>query len=43
MTKLPELPFLPYAKQTIEADDIIAVTSVLKCAFLTTVPVIPAF
>lgn len=43
MTELPELPFLPYAKQTIEADDIAAVTSVLKCAFLTTGPVIPVF
>ncbi|MEQ8434710.1 MAG: UDP-4-amino-4,6-dideoxy-N-acetyl-beta-L-altrosamine transaminase [Oceanicaulis sp.] len=35
--------FLPYGRQSIDADDIAAVTRVLKSAYLTTGPEIPAF
>lgn len=36
-------PFLPYGRQSIDADDIAAVTRVLKSDYLTTGPEIPAF
>lgn len=36
-------PFLPYGRQTIEADDIAAVTQALQSDFLTTGPLVEAF
>jgi UDP-4-amino-4,6-dideoxy-N-acetyl-beta-L-altrosamine transaminase len=36
-------PFLPYGRQSIDADDIAAVTRVLQSDYLTTGPEIPAF
>jgi UDP-4-amino-4,6-dideoxy-N-acetyl-beta-L-altrosamine transaminase len=36
-------PFLPYGRQSIDADDIAAVTRVLRSDYLTTGPEIPAF
>jgi dTDP-4-amino-4,6-dideoxygalactose transaminase len=36
-------PFLPYGRQSIDADDIAAVTRVLHSDYLTTGPEIPAF
>lgn len=38
---MPEAPFLPYGRQTIEADDIAAVVAVLASDFLTTGPAVP--
>ncbi|MEM7122366.1 MAG: UDP-4-amino-4,6-dideoxy-N-acetyl-beta-L-altrosamine transaminase [Pseudomonadota bacterium] len=38
-----EPPFLPYGRHTIEADDIAAVSAVLKSDFLTTGPAVDAF
>lgn len=40
-TSLPA--FLPYGRQTIEADDIEAVVSALSCSYLTTGPAVDAF
>ena len=38
MTNLSDLPFLPYGRQSIDDDDIEAVTRVLRSDFLTTGP-----
>ena len=38
-----DTPFLPYGRQLIDDDDVIAVTAVLKGEFLTTGPAVPAF
>lgn len=43
MTETQSHPFLPYGRQTIDADDIAAVVEVLESAALTTGPKIPAF
>jgi UDP-4-amino-4,6-dideoxy-N-acetyl-beta-L-altrosamine transaminase len=42
---MPEgaLPFLPYGRQTIEDDDVAAVTAALRADFLTTGPTVEAF
>ncbi|KRA56296.1 UDP-4-amino-4,6-dideoxy-N-acetyl-beta-L-altrosamine transaminase [Caulobacter sp. Root655] len=37
------LPFLPYGRQTIEDDDVAAVTAALRADFLTTGPTVEAF
>lgn len=39
----PKVPFLPYGRQSIDDDDIAAVTTVLKSDYLTTGPTCPAF
>lgn len=39
----PEPDFLPYGRQVIEADDILAVAEALQSAFLTTGPAVEAF
>jgi UDP-4-amino-4,6-dideoxy-N-acetyl-beta-L-altrosamine transaminase len=40
---MAEPAFLPYGRQTIEDDDIAAVTAALKADYLTTGPLVPAF
>ena len=43
MTNLSDLPFLPYGRQSIDDDDIEAVTRVLRSDFLTTGPAVDEF
>ena len=43
MTDPAPLPWLPYGRQTIEDDDIAAVTAALRADFLTTGPLVEAF
>ncbi|WP_309606712.1 UDP-4-amino-4,6-dideoxy-N-acetyl-beta-L-altrosamine transaminase [Phenylobacterium sp.] len=43
MTDRAPLPLLPYGRQTIEDDDIAAVTAALRADFLTTGPLVEAF
>ena len=40
---IEDRPFIPYGRQLIEDDDIVAVADVLKSDFLTTGPVVEAF
>jgi UDP-4-amino-4,6-dideoxy-N-acetyl-beta-L-altrosamine transaminase len=40
---MSEAPFLPYGRQTIEDDDVAAVTAALRADFLTTGPTVEAF
>ena len=40
---MSDLPFLPYGRQTIEDDDVAAVTAALRADFLTTGPTVEAF